>query len=85
MKTCTGCGNTKAVSEFSKDRTKADGLRTRCKSCKRTDDLAYQSQRRDEYAERTRRWREENKDRHDAYMRAYMRDYYRNGPLKARA
>ena len=85
MKTCSACGNTKAVSEFSKDKHKADGLRTQCKDCKKQADLAYQSARREEYADRARRWRQENPDRWRDYSRAYARDYYRNGPLKARA
>ena len=32
-KVCTKCGTEKPVSEFSKDRSKADGLCSKCKSC----------------------------------------------------
>lgn len=33
MKKCSKCGEHKAVSEFYKDKTKADGLRCSCKGC----------------------------------------------------
>lgn len=34
-KQCTGCGQKKAVSAFTKDASKSDGLHTRCKECKK--------------------------------------------------
>lgn len=33
MKNCTKCGEIKAVSEFSKDASKRDGLQSKCKAC----------------------------------------------------
>jgi len=75
MKTCNKCGNTKPIDQFSKDRTKVDGLRTQCKECKKQVDLAYQSERRDVYSKNAQRWRRDNADRHREYMRNYMRTY----------
>lgn len=41
MKTCATCKHTKALSEFSADASKADGLRTTCKRCDAETKLAY--------------------------------------------
>ena len=32
-KTCSRCGRTKPASEFARDKTKVDGLRSHCKEC----------------------------------------------------
>lgn len=34
-KTCTRCGETKPVAEFHRNRTRRDGLQSRCKVCQR--------------------------------------------------
>lgn len=71
MKTCTKCGNTKPVDQFSKDRTKVDGLRTQCKQCKKQVDYAYQSERRETYRARTEQWKSVNRERYLTYLREY--------------
>lgn len=40
MKTCTGCGETRPLEQFHKDKSKASGRRSRCKPCL----LAYRSE-----------------------------------------
>lgn len=40
-KTCTKCKETKETSEFSKDKSKKDGLRSSCKACKKAYDKKY--------------------------------------------
>ena len=40
-KTCTKCKETKATSEFSKDKYKKDGLHSSCKACKKSYDKKY--------------------------------------------
>jgi hypothetical protein len=35
-KTCLSCGSEKSINEFSKDKTKRDGLQASCKSCNKT-------------------------------------------------
>lgn len=41
MKRCTKCGETKPVAEFSRDRSKRDGLYPWCKECSRAHRRAY--------------------------------------------
>lgn len=43
QKTCARCGRTKPASEFSRDKTKVDGLCSHCKECKA---LAYKHRNR---------------------------------------
>lgn len=42
-KVCTGCGETKARTEYHRDATKKDGHLPRCKSCKAVTDRAYRA------------------------------------------
>jgi hypothetical protein len=48
MKTCTNCHNCKDLSEFGPCRGTKDGLKTQCRGC---------------LSEKSRQWRQENKDR----------------------
>lgn len=58
MKVCTKCGKAKPVSEFSHDRTKKDGLKTRCKECMHEDNAEYREARK---ADKAKRLKEEKK------------------------
>jgi hypothetical protein len=75
-KSCSSCGETKSVDEFSKNAKNKDGLYTYCKKCA---------------SEKYRRWREANREDRLAYMREwhgdnrereteYKRERYRNDP-----
>ena len=57
-KRCTGCGEVKAVGAFSRDRSKKDGLKPRCKACNRR----YYEENREADIERSRRYYEENRE-----------------------
>ena len=67
MKTCSKCGETKDVSEFSKDRSRRDGLQNRCKACM----LAYREANKERVAEKNRAYYEANKERLVERQRAY--------------
>ena len=41
MKTCTKCGETKALSEFSKDKQRSDGLQSSCRDCNNAKSKAW--------------------------------------------
>ena len=71
MKTCSKCQLIKDESEFCKDRSRSDGLNHRCKSCCKkiqSEDPYKNGQKRyyidhkDEYNERSAKWREDNRD-----------------------
>jgi hypothetical protein len=55
MKVCTQCGFEKVLGDFSKDKSKRDGLRPYCKKC----GVAY-----------TMQWEATNRERRNAYRRA---------------
>ena len=70
MKTCTKCGETKPFMEFSKDRTKKDGHRSQCKSCRKQ----YREQNKEVVRERERRYREKNKEAFAERQRRYEKE-----------
>ena len=57
-KKCTGCGETKGVAEFNRDRGQKDGLYPRCMTCRRQ----YREENREAIAERKRRYRSKNRE-----------------------
>jgi hypothetical protein len=77
MKTCGKCKRTLPVSEFSKDRSRRDGLLYRCKAC----DRQYRVEHRKERNERQRRYYARHADR----LHAYYRQYYAANKEKDRA
>lgn len=57
-KKCTGCGKVKDFSEFSRDKSRKDGLQSQCKSCF----SRYREENREAILERKRRHYEENRE-----------------------
>lgn len=57
-KTCSACGRRKTLDDFPADSRHADGRASRCRACA---------------VAATRAWREENRKKHLAYHRAWMR------------
>lgn len=70
-KTCTKCGEEKALTEFSKHQTGKYGVNSRCKVCARKYD-------RELYR------RPENRERKNAGNRIFMREYSQRPEVKAR-
>lgn len=66
MKTCTFCKTEKPLDLFHKDKSRADGLRNRCKSCV----SAYMADHYTRNADRIKRnvyaWIDNNRDKHNA-------------------
>ena len=74
MKTCTKCGQTKALEKFHRDRRAKDGRRPNCKTCdaryyaenrerKREYDARYYAENRERIRECNARYRAENRDK----------------------
>jgi hypothetical protein len=74
MKKCSKCGKIKLLTEFYKDRTKKDGLRSACKVCCKEDDKRYYKNNPEKVRERNRIWRENNPE--------YDKEYYKNNSEK---
>jgi 5-methylcytosine-specific restriction endonuclease McrA len=66
-KTCTKCNETKPVAEFSKRRTRKDGLQPRCKVCRK----AHYEVNKDKVIARSKAYYEANKDKEMASRKAY--------------
>ena len=90
-KKCGKCRTLKAFDEYSKDRSKEDGLCTVCKQCRveyrkkyyaanRSIALEYnkkwENENRQRVRERHKKWREENRSRHLASRNAYHDQKY---------
>ena len=66
-KECSCCHEVKPASEFSKCKSKADGLQFKCKECLRK----YNQKNRDKINERMRKYKQENKDKIKERNRKY--------------
>lgn len=80
MKTCTGCQTAQPITEYHLDKSTADGLRRRCKTCVRA---AYTARRPEQLAV-SAEWRRANPDRAAAHSRSwrgrnpeYHQEHYR--------
>jgi hypothetical protein len=71
VKRCAKCGETKPAAEFDRDRSRTDGLGSRCKACVRE----YRQANRARIAERDRSYRTANRSRIAEYQREYNRQY----------
>ena len=67
MKRCTKCGIEKAASEFSKDKSRKDGLHPHCKGCMKL----YQEANKERRREYHKLYRKANKERKNEYMKLY--------------
>ena len=70
-KTCTKCGETKAVSEFGKNKASKDGLRPDCKACRREQQRARHQANREKVLERKRAHYQANKEKICEWQRAH--------------
>lgn len=66
-KVCTGCGEDKALEDYSVDRRSKDGRQPRCKAC----NAAYHAANRERIGGRDRIYREANREKLAEYAHAY--------------
>ena len=69
MKTCTKCGETKPLSEFSADDAYKDGYQSHCKDCKRAYARERYAKNRDRELARVKAWHEKNPGKATEYAR----------------
>lgn len=79
-KSCTGCGLVKPTSEYPKDRSKSDGLSTRCKPCK----YAKTAEWRNADPDRAKQAAAKSYSKHRESRKAYGRKKYQDGGLEKR-
>ena len=71
MKYCNGCKQSKALTEFSKQSDKRDGLRSRCKVCRRAYNKKYKQNNREKVNTSNRKYRQNNREKYRASRREY--------------
>lgn len=71
-KTCINCGIEKPVGEFFKQKGGVNGVRPRCKTCKGIEDRIYQRKNKDKINSITKKWRENNPDKHKEFQKRYV-------------
>ena len=74
MKTCTKCGETKPLSEFSADDAYKDGYQSHCKDCKRAYARERYAKNRDRELARVKAWHEKNPGKAAEYRKKSMQD-----------
>jgi len=77
MKYCNTCSTTKDISEFSKDKSRKDGFRSKCKLCVK--------QYRKENAEKIKAYNKEYKEDHAEEVVAYNKKYREDHPEETAA
>jgi len=60
FKTCSKCGASKLVSEFSRNKTRKDGLQHRCRDCTNSDNKAWRESNPGKESVRKKNWRKNN-------------------------
>lgn len=78
MKTCYKCKTEKPRAEFSKNKSRKDGLQTQCKECERENGREYRQQNRERRLGKQREWREQNRE----HIHEYGREWRQNNPEK---
>ena len=74
MKTCTKCGEVKALAAFSKDKGKKDGLHGVCKQCRSDAYAAYKKSNPEKFKALKSAWNKANPEKVKAHRVKYYKD-----------
>ena len=74
QKTCTKCGEIKALNEFSKHKKSKDGFQYWCKPCQTGYDKQRYRKNREREIQRVKQWAQENKERVSVRSKNYYRE-----------
>ena len=83
-KRCGKCGQTKATSEFYKQRSRKDGLAWHCKDCAREKVRQCYERNRKKYVATARRWKHTHRDAYHAIVRRYWEGHPEKERIKDR-
>lgn len=84
-KRCPKCGDTKPVAAFSRDKTRKDGLQTRCKTCDVTANAAWQRANPEKVKAKHAAWGQANPEKIKANHAAWRQANPEKGAAKNRA
>ena len=96
MKYCTGCEQTKELTEFYKDSQKRDGLQSRCKVCIKAYKKKWYQNNREKHNAKSKKWQQNNREKRNASAKKWQqnnrekhnasaRKYYQNNREKHNA
>lgn len=71
---CSKCGVVKDGSEFSKDRSKKDGVQTTCNTCRSQQNAQYRQDHKEYFAQYSTQYRQDNKEYYSQYNTQYQQD-----------
>jgi hypothetical protein len=74
MKQCTKCGVLKAYEYFHKDKTHADGMRSRCKDCIAKIVKQYYALNKSRIIEKVTNWVQHNRDKHNKVCKKWVKN-----------
>ena len=75
FKHCSKCKEDKTLESFGKDKHKKDGLTVRCKECRKVDGEIYYRQNKEKCLLATKRWVENNKEKHKETTARYYQEH----------
>lgn len=81
LRCCNGCRESKPLTEFGRNSSRADGTQTQCKLCARAACKKWHAANLEHNKERSKAWRQQNHEHH----LAYWADYYRKNADVLRA
>lgn len=74
MKKCYSCLAEKELTEFTKDKTKGDGLKIYCKSCANSKKKQWREKNKDKVLAYDRQWQAQNKDKKSANYKRWQQN-----------
>ena len=75
LKKCNCCEQYKPGSEFSKDKTRKDGLNNKCKECDRISTKQYDQEHKEERLQYQQQYYQEHKEAKQQYMQQYNQEH----------
>lgn len=85
MKTCNNCRHAKPESEFSKDKSKRDGLQAKCKTCLKAISKAWSDANKERHLKQQAEWYKNNKQHHYQTGNSLRRTYPEKNAAKTAA
>jgi hypothetical protein len=74
MKKCTSCNIKLYLTEFNKDKSRGDGLSSKCKSCYKRDNALRYQDKKESIKEHNRKWNQENKEKNKETWKIYYQN-----------
>lgn len=85
MKVCSGCGKTKPLTDFARDKRRSDGRTSRCKPCTNAYARQYYNAKLDESRAKKRDYVDRNREELNAKARAWARRWRSANPERVRS